>query len=166
MLTILSLLFSPLDGLADPSWQAREQASAALVSRGPLSLPTCWLGLYHPDPEVRSRSARVQRIQVCLRVESAEAGMKPEDFPFLDSLWYDTTARSYGQPWPSLEPYLCLARDFPDPAFEGIKLGLYRQASREWMRDGIAAGVPGWCYRAAFVGMRRRDAVYLGAVSR
>lgn len=163
MLLLLSLLLTPLDGLAAPSWHRREAASAALYARGELALPTLWLGRCSADAEVVARCRRIAYRLACDRADAALAGMRPEDFPFLDSVWYDTAARSYGQPWPSLNEYLCAARACPDPAFEAVKLGLYRQATREWMQDGVAQGVPAWCYRVAFVELRRRDGVYLGA---
>ena len=172
---IVALLISPfadatsqLRGLTDPSWHVRERTTGELLAAGRGAYPAMWVGRYAADPEIRARCRRIEATLAQHRRDAALADAHalcpwPADYPFLDSFWFDAANRKYvdNALSPVLQPYISDAARCTEPAFARLYCGHYRQATRDWMRAGIEAGVPLWVYRLAFVELRRRDEVYL-----
>ena len=171
---MLFCLVEPADHvvkLGDDSWRVREDATITLSLCGPRCLPAVFFGLYSSDLEVVKRcrlvlSRRNTGAFTCAE-KVLDATHKPEDYPFLDSVWYDTATKRYngrtGLLGDLFTHYISQTHSGCDDRFNGVSHSNYRRASRLMAIDAVAWGVPLWVVRASFAELRRRDAVYLSS---
>ena len=163
--------FHCLDGMASEKFPVRERATKQMAAYGNTAAVALWSGKVHSDAEVRARCRQVEFLRTIAKQEKLiSAFPKPEDYPFLDSLWYDTNRKSYigtQNQWQEfirlryIAPVLYTNGGLEEEFRQLSSNGGYRQASKYLAIDLVSIGVPPVAIKAVFAELHRRDKVYL-----
>lgn len=154
-----------VERLGHPRYAVREAAYRALARQPAESaLRNLARPNLHPDAEVRARCGR-------LWSDAADRWVSARDpLPWIDANWYDADRREYADPSPDTElgrariereRYLTLAQQSPASGQLG-PWPYYRLATRMWLCQSLADGVPPADLDATLAVMRDRDRVFLG----
>lgn len=131
------ILSSLIESLGHDDFQRRESASAALAALGPIAIPGLERAASSDDPEVRSRARHLLGRHYRTHADAIAGRLLPRGWTHLP--WIDCLP---GHAWGETQGYLTLAHEGGTESDVSGQWPSYRRATRLWLSDQLAGGVP------------------------